>query len=129
MHSNGPTISAFIFTFIMMQSLGDRLILSKPWLQGILCTLVISAAPLTKAEGVQNSPSLGQDDSTFVFMGVCPNGAMYRLKAYDKWSEGASRSFYDYEGPAGQGTIQTQTPPKTLAVRVCRALAEIVGDS
>ena len=113
----------------MMQSSGDRLILARPWVQVILCMSVISATPIAKAEGVQNSPALGTDDSTFVFMGVCPNGAMYRLKAYDKWTEGASRSFYDYEGPAGQGTIQTQTPPKTLAVRVCRALAEIVGDS
>ena len=68
-------------------------------------------------------------EETMIFMGKCPNGEPYRLKAYQKLIEGSLKSFYDYQGPAGQGTIQTQTPPKTIAVRVCRQLAEIVGDS
>jgi hypothetical protein len=72
---------------------------------------------------------LGNDDLDFVFMGKCPNGELYRLKSYQQWINGVSVSFYDYQGPAGQGTVQTRTPPKTMAVRVCRALAEIASDA
>ena len=74
-------------------------------------------------------PHLGNDDVDFVFMGKCPNGELYRLKSYQQWINGVSVSFYDYQGPAGQGTVQTKTPPKTMAVRVCRALAEIASDA
>jgi len=72
---------------------------------------------------------LGNDEDTFTFAGKCPNGENYRLVSYQMDVSGTPQSFYDYEGPAGQGTIHTKTPPKTIAARVCRALAEIRNDA
>ena len=71
---------------------------------------------------------LGNDDTEFVFAGKCPNGEPYRIFAYSQIIQGQSASMYDYSGPAGQGTIRSNTQPRTLAVRVCRQQAEIIDD-
>jgi hypothetical protein len=71
---------------------------------------------------------LGNDDSEFVFAGKCPDGEMYRIFAYSQRIQGQTISMYDYSGPAGQGTIRSNTTPRTLAVRVCRKQAEIIDD-
>jgi hypothetical protein len=71
---------------------------------------------------------LGNDEDTFVFMARCPSGAMYRLISYDKEVGGIKQSFYDYEGPAGKGTVKTKTAPRVMASRVCLDRAEIAGD-
>jgi hypothetical protein len=71
---------------------------------------------------------LGNDDDTYVFMGRCPSGEIYRLVSYDKEVNGLKQSFYDYEGPAGKGTVKTKTAPRVMMSRVCLALAEIAGD-
>jgi hypothetical protein len=68
------------------------------------------------------------DEDTFIFAGRCPNGQMYRLFSYQTQVKGITQFFYDYEGPAGKGTVKTQAPPKTLATRVCRPTAEIAND-
>lgn len=81
------------------------------------------AAKLSKA-----TVALGNDDTEFVFVGKCPNGEPYRIFAYSQLIQGQSASMYDYSGPAGQGTIRSSTPPRTLAVRVCRQQAEIIDD-
>ncbi len=67
------------------------------------------------------------NDETFVFAGKCPNGGAYRLFSYRKDLNGLSRSYYDYEGPVGKGTVLSETPPKVMAARVCRELAEIIN--
>ena len=97
------------------------------------CLLLLASAALPCAgaapsDGADGRKSLGNDDDTFIFMGRCPNGEMYRLLAYDKQVDGFKRSFYDYEGPAGKGTIKSQTAPRVIASRVCLALAEMAGD-
>ena len=66
-------------------------------------------------------------EDTFVFAGKCPNGESYRLFSYQKSTGASSQSFYDYEGPAGKGTVQSDTQPKVMTVRVCRKLAEIIN--
>jgi hypothetical protein len=71
---------------------------------------------------------LGNDDIEFVFAGKCPNGEPYRIFAYSQIIQGQTASMYDYSGPAGQGTIRSNTQPRTLAVRVCRQQAEIIDD-
>lgn len=81
------------------------------------------AAKLPKA-----TVALGNDDTEFVFAGKCPNGEPYRIFAYSQLIQGQSASMYDYSGPAGQGTIRSSTPPRTLALRVCRQQAEIIDD-
>jgi hypothetical protein len=68
-----------------------------------------------------------QDESTFLFAGKCHDGQPYRLVAYQKQISGQWRSYYDYTGPVGMGTVQTEATPRAMAVRVCRKSAEIVN--
>ena len=70
--------------------------------------------------------SIKNDEETFVFAGTCPNGKTYRLVSYQRDLNGKTHSYYDYEGPVGTGTVQSNTPPKVMAVRICRQLAEII---
>jgi hypothetical protein len=72
--------------------------------------------------------SMGNDEETFIFAGRCPNGQAYRLFSYQAEVDGLTEFFYDYEGPVGKGTVKTKASPKTLAVRICRVLAEIAND-
>lgn len=67
------------------------------------------------------------NEETFVFAGKCSNDAAYRLFSYRKDLNGSTRSYYDYEGPVGKGTVLSETPPKVMAARVCRASAEIIN--
>jgi hypothetical protein len=73
--------------------------------------------------------SLGNDEDTFTFIGKCPNGDNYRLVSYQMDVSGTTQSFYDYEGPAGKGKVSTSASPKTMSVRVCRQLAEIINQN
>lgn len=100
----------------------------RPWSPVFLSFLVLSLGSIASANPVRIAPVLGNDFETYVVMGKCPNGEMYRLKAYQKFVDGTSESFYDYEGPAGKGSVQTKTSLRTLAVRICRKLAEIRSD-
>jgi hypothetical protein len=43
--------------------------------------------------------------------------------------DGLTQSFYDYEGPAGKGTVRTNAQPKKMATRVCHELADISNGS
>ena len=72
---------------------------------------------------------LGNDEDTFTFAGKCPNGENYRLVSYQMDVSGTPQSFYDYEGPAGKGKVGTMASPKTMSVRVCRQLAEIINQN
>jgi hypothetical protein len=72
-------------------------------------------------------PQLGNDDTNFMFGGVCPNGEPYKIVAYQQVVDNVPQAFYDYEGPAGKGTVRTTASPKTLSVRICRKLAEIIN--
>lgn len=84
---------------------------------------------LTWADSVPvHAPPLGTDETAFVFMGTCDHGEKYRIVAYTQIFEGQPASMYDFEGPAGSGTIRSNTTPRTLAVRVCRKMAEIIDD-
>jgi hypothetical protein len=71
--------------------------------------------------------TIGNDEDTFTFAGQCPNGDPYRLVTYEMDVSGTRQSFYDYEGPAGKGKVSTSASPKTMSVRVCRQLAEIIN--
>jgi hypothetical protein len=72
---------------------------------------------------------LGNDEDTFTFAGKCPNGENYRLVSYQMNVSGTPQSFYDYEGPVGKGQVGTTASPKTMSVRVCRQLAEIINQN
>jgi hypothetical protein len=99
---------------------------------GILAGLLINGAAVSLATASNlKAPKpqliLGNDHPDFVFSGRCENGEIYRLYAYDKNVDGQISSMYDYEGPAGKGTVTSDASPKTMAQRVCRKLAEIAN--
>ena len=92
----------------------------------------VTLAPNAVAWMSSTEPSqkqLGNDEETFTFVGRCANGMSYRLYAYEMDVDGLRQSFYNYEGPAGQGTVRTQTSPKKMAVRACIESADIADGS
>ena len=97
-----------------------------------LMRLLISIALLSSsfawaAETEKRKIQLGNDEETFVFAGVCPSGEPYRLFSYQRHVGGLTQPYYDYDGPVGKGTVQSETHPKVMAVRVCRPSAEIIS--
>jgi hypothetical protein len=76
-------------------------------------------------EAVRATVDNGAKDSTWG--GTCPNGEPYRLRAYRKNVADIMQPFYDYAGPAGQGTVQVDTVPTVMAARVCIKTAEIIN--
>jgi hypothetical protein len=77
----------------------------------------------------QAQEQLGNDEETFTFVGRCANGKSYRLYAYQLDVDGLRQSFYNYEGPAGQGTVRTNASPKKMAARACIESADIADGS
>lgn len=75
-----------------------------------------------------HNTGIGNDEKEFVFSGTCDNGQTYRLLSYEKVINGQTFSQYDYEGPAGKGTVKTSATPRTMSVRICREMAEIIDD-
>lgn len=71
--------------------------------------------------------ALAQNAETYVFAGKCANGEPYRLVSYQKNISGSQQSYYDYNGPVGTGTVQSETDPKVMAVRICHKSAEIIS--
>ena len=72
---------------------------------------------------------IGNDEETFIFAGKCPDGASYRVVSYQMEVDGFLQSFYDYQGPAGKGTVRANASPQKMVVRVCRELADISNGS
>ena len=96
---------------------------------------LLASIALAPYVGAKIAPSadiqatLGNDEDAFTFVGKCPNGDNYRLVSYQMDVSGVHQSFYDYEGPAGKGKVSTSASPKTMSVRVCRRLAEIINQN
>jgi hypothetical protein len=99
----------------------------------MICLLAnVTLAPSAVAWMSSTEPTQkqsGNDEETFTFVGRCANGTSYRLYAYEMDVDGRRQSFYNYEGPAGQGTVQTNASPKKMAVRVCIESADIADGS
>ena len=98
----------------------------------VLClTAQLALFPAHRVQALEAKPmvlALGEDEHEYGFMGRCPDGRTYRLHAYQKPVNGVNLPFYDYQGPAGAGTVKTAISPKVMAARVCRELAEIMDD-
>jgi hypothetical protein len=109
-----------------MNQLKTGILLGACLLGGMALVTNVGAkiAPMTSLQ-----TTLGNDEDTFTFAGQCPNGDKYRLVSYDMDVSGTRQSFYDYEGPAGKGKVSTSASPKTMSVRVCRQLAEIINQN
>ena len=61
----------------------------------------------------------GEDDTEFVFMDKCKNGATYRLKTYKLTVNGEAIQMYDFDGPRGKGTIQSDVEPREAKALLC----------
>jgi hypothetical protein len=93
-------------------------------LVGITALTTLAATP-----GVDPAQhALSPAEVGITMTGRCPNGDAFRLVAYNKEVAGLWKSFYDYQGPVGAGTVRTLTAPRVMASRVCIALAEIASD-
>jgi hypothetical protein len=95
----------------------------------LTCMALFTQAGAKVASSLNLQTTLGNDEDTFTFVGQCPNGERYRLVSYQVNTVDSNQSFYDYEGPVGKGTVRTGASPKTMSVRVCRKLAEIVNQN
>lgn len=93
----------------------------------VVSLLLFTSASTWAAKAETRHQELGNDEETFVFSGKCVNHESYRLVSYQRSVFGFTQSFYDYEGPNGKGTVQTQAPPRVMAARVCRRFAEIIN--
>lgn len=91
--------------------------------------LCLMLGAVCSAKSGKLTHELGHNEETFIFAGTCFNGEPYRLFLYQKDLSGVSQSHYDYEGPAGKGTVTSNAPPKVMAARVCRKSAEIISAS
>ena len=69
-----------------------------------------------------------KEETEFTFAGNCFNGPKYWLHASEELIDGVSTPTYNYKGPVGDGTVHTDTSPKVMAQRVCRANADIVSN-
>jgi hypothetical protein len=97
---------------------------------GLACWLILSASTSMASAPTGETGQSVRDlkDRKITITGRCPNGDAYRLISYEKEVEGYWKSFYDYKGPVGTGTVKTKTVPRVMVSRVCIALAEIASD-
>lgn len=95
----------------------------------LFMVMVMASKSLSASTKIDSAEkALPHPDMGITMTGRCPNGDAFRLVAYEKQVEGLWKSFYDYQGPVGVGTVKTKTAPKVMASRVCIALAEIASD-
>jgi len=86
---------------------------------GISIVLLFSAfACAAKTDSTKTV--LGNDEETFVFTGICPNGEPYRLVSYQKSIGALSSAYYDYDAPVGKGTVQSESPRESRRLLTLR---------
>ena len=108
-----------------------NLTVSGAFLIGCLTANAVTSHLVFADTGKTNQAQVpfGNDEQEFIFAGRCPYGGAYRIHSYQMEVDGLPQSFYDYEGPAGKGTVRTNAAPKKMVVRVCNELAEIADGS
>lgn len=117
----------FFNTSVMELKLSSRaIIVAITFISVASLSIFLESAVATVQAG--SHTALGNDETEFVFAGTCHNGEAYRLFSYNKVVDGQTYPHYDYEGPAGKGSVSTRATPRTMAVRVCIKLAEIIDD-
>jgi len=98
-------------------------------LMWITSCILVASQPAAHANPQEpHTSSIKDDHDEFIFVGKCHDGRPYRLFLYQKSVNGLNLPFYDYEGPAGKGTVKTKAQPRVMAVRLCRESAEISDD-
>jgi len=93
----------------------------------VTCIWLLSGLLVCSAKSSPSNVDLGNNEETFIYAGQCFNGEPYRLFLYQKNIAGVPHAHYDYKGPAGAGTVQSESAPKVMAARICRKDAEIIS--
>jgi hypothetical protein len=104
----------------------SRMLALKGLASLFMVTAGLSLAASPDAATVRQGVALS--DTGITMTGRCPNGEAFHLVSYDKQVEGLWKSFYDFQGPVGVGTVKTKTPPRVMVSRVCIALADMASD-
>jgi hypothetical protein len=90
-----------------------------------LCTIAESAsawpnrAEMNKAKASQMT-KVGEDQTDFVWVGKCANGASYRLAFEKQDVNGTQSPMFDYEGPLGKGSTLSSVEPRVAKEYVCK---------
>jgi hypothetical protein len=93
----------------------------------LACLWLLSGLLVCSAKPSRLNVVLVDNETSFIYAGQCFNGESYRLFLYQKTIAGVTHAHYDYEGPVGAGTVQSETDPKVMAARVCRKDAEVIN--
>jgi len=93
----------------------------------LMCTLVFQSVP-SLAAPAKPKPIAWKEEPSFTFAGKCFNGKSYWMFASEKIEDGQVIPYYQYTGPVGSGTVRTNAPPKVMAQRVCREMADIADN-
>jgi cell division protein FtsB len=73
----------------------------------------------TASQSADQNKITGEDDTEFLFIDKCKGGEAYRLKAYKITVNGEAIQMYDYQGPRGKGTIQSDVEPRHAKALLC----------
>lgn len=96
-------------------------------LSAIICNLL--TLPITSlAEKPKTQPMQWQEEKEFTYAGKCFDGKKYWLFASEAIEDAHVIPFFKYKGPAGEGIVRTDTPPKVMVQRICREQADIVAN-
>jgi hypothetical protein len=81
--------------------------------------LAVQSASIAAAQ-TDSLKVTGDDNTEFVFVDKCKSGAAYRLKAYKITVNSEAIQMYDYQGPRGTGTIQSDVEPRQAKALLCQ---------
>lgn len=93
-----------------------------------MCALVVQSLPGLAATTVKSKPTAWKEETSFTFAGKCFNGKNFWMFASEKIEDGQVIPYYTYTGPVGSGTVRTNAPPKVMAQRICREMADIADN-
>lgn len=93
----------------------------------LVCNLALQSVP-SLAATAKPKPTVWKEEQSFTFAGKCFNGNRYWLFASEKIEDGQVIPYYTYTGPVGSGTVRTNAPPKVMAQRICREMADIADN-
>lgn len=91
------------------------------WLavQSATLTIAMTASADAQSATAKTKKVIGEDDTDFLFLDKCKSGEAYRLKAYKITVNGEAIQMYDYQGPRGKGTIQSDVEPREAKALLC----------
>lgn len=82
-------------------------------------SIVLTSALTANSFANPSVAKIGEDEVEFLFVDKCKSGESYRLKSYKIEVNGESIQMYDYIGPRGKGTIQSDVDARQAKAFLC----------